>query len=144
MYLVLNLTNGDGYSSPDFQLFNNRTIAMDTYAEFIGYHIINGAEVTESTETKKLFISEDGEDNYGTHIIELENGKCHVVSINTCFIDEFDVKTFDYKQEAIDYYNKEASAITDISENEASHEARSVSGETEGGSKSVLLIFNRI
>jgi hypothetical protein len=143
MYLVLDLTNGDGYSDPDFQIFKDRKEALDKYAQLIGYNVINENTITESEEGKTLFLSEDMEDNIGVHFIELDDDKNHSVSIQTCYVDDISTESFKDEHSAIEHHNSEALEIVDISEEESNSEYRYVSGDTDDGSKVVLLIFNK-
>lgn len=146
MYLVLELTNGDGYSSPTFEVFSNRKKAVEKFDSLCFDLLESGATPTKFEKDKKLFLSEDGEDNIAVHLIGLDDYQSHVVSIQTCYVDEIEIDSFDFSENAEEHYKREASEIDDYNEaedNENKDGSRSASGDTDDGSKFVLLIFNK-
>lgn len=141
MYLVLDLTNGDGYSDPTIHLFNKRNEAYKKFAECIGWNIINMSILEEdSTDTKKLF--SDGEDNFGTHIIELDDKKHHVVNIEGNFVDEINVTSYSNLNHARGRLEELNAYIHDVER--SSREGMVIcGGETGAGHETNLLIYKR-
>jgi hypothetical protein len=115
MYLVLNLTNGDGYSSPDIELFFDRGSAMDKFAQYVGYHIINEATITDSHENKILFLSDDECDNYGVHMIELDDKKHHSINIDCNYSDEITIHSYRLLKHAREVFDDSNADLVDIS-----------------------------
>lgn len=95
-YLLLDLTNGDGYTDPTIGLYSDRVEANAEFYRTIGENVMHALEVTDhGFEDNKVFCYfEDGENNYGTFLINVKPGQ--IYEINCDFAGEItlcDAKT---------------------------------------------------
>lgn len=142
MYLVLDLTNGDGYSTPGIELFQKRSEAYSKFAYHIGWNIINTCTLEDdSTDTKKLFT--DGEDNYGVHLLELDNRRHHVINIEGHFVDEVTVSSYSSLAEAKKRLKLLKSSFIESDKN-LRDGMEIYGGETMEGYQTNLLIFKKV
>lgn len=103
MFIVLSVTNGEGYSSPNVKVFESFGEALESYLRCIGnlldpnnpYEMGSdyiGGEASPGNY-KAIFTSfdEDGDgiDNYGVHMFPVESGDC--VEIICDYADEIGV-----------------------------------------------------
>lgn len=88
MYLLLSLTNGDGYAFPIVKLFHSQLEAKKEYLVLVSSLVLEPDTCSDdSTDSmsiegsfKSLFVSldEDGRavDNFGVHLMPIESGNC--------------------------------------------------------------------
>lgn len=92
-YVVINLTNGEGYNEPSIQIFNSYKDAEAMFHQEIGEWTMYSAAL--EVETKRwgteggACLLTDGEDNFGVHLLKVETKSC--IYINTNFSDEIEV-----------------------------------------------------
>lgn len=114
MFIVLSVTNGEGYSNPQVRILESFREAVEIYLRVVS-NLLNlnnpyemgsdytGGEVIPGTY-KTLFTSfdEDGDpvDNYAVHMFPIESGDC--VEICCDYVDEI----ITYKAECPDEFDK--------------------------------------
>jgi hypothetical protein len=93
-YLVLDLTNGDGYSDPTIKVHKNRLKGIKRYYEYVGQNITQGLAFkgieNRGSDMFCAFATEDEDgneiDNFACHFILVNEGD--IIVINTDFTDE--------------------------------------------------------
>jgi hypothetical protein len=113
MFIVLSVTNGEGYSSPSVELFNDFSEAVASYTKHIGYMFdVNrpfgmGSQGNVDAAPgffKSLFVSYDDDhdeiDNFGVHMFPVKSGDC--VEIICDYADEVSV----YKEECSEVFDE--------------------------------------
>lgn len=108
-YLVIDCTNGEGYSSPQIHLLGDKTSAKSLYHEYVGINITSFLHHVESgyhIGDKRYFTvcesqDEDGEsiDGYGCHLIEVKSGQ--TIVLNCDFVNELSILNDGEKAEQI-------------------------------------------
>lgn len=103
-YLVIDNTNGDGYTSPSISVLKNRPSALSLYHEYIGINVTSNLKLLETGfDGNHLFttfcsVDEDDEeiDHYGCHMFEVSKPKTIVMICDYAneFL-EFDGETVD-------------------------------------------------
>lgn len=144
MFLILGLTNGQGYSSPDIFLINDRQEAISKFNEIVGEYVNNDYELDKelSNEYMKIFSDED-DDNYGAHFIELDNNKAHAISIHTCYVAEIFEESFKSNNEARRSFSEMNSHFVDEIDEKSADGYKFASGDTDDGSLFNILILTK-
>ena len=126
MFIVLSVTNGEGYSSPSVELFNDFREAVAAYTKNIGYMFNTNNPYEMGSQGngesapgvyKSLFVSydEDGDeiDNFGVHMFPVESGDC--VEIICDYADEVNV----YKEECPEVFDGPFYQLDEEDDNES-------------------------
>jgi hypothetical protein len=105
-YLIIDCTNGPGYSSPAVSILGDRQSAFDLYHQYVGVNVISNLELTETgfESNHHYTLFEDGEDNHGCHIIEVEEKQMWIIDGN--FSNEiWQMEDTHYIEDALDGLN---------------------------------------
>ena len=127
MFIVLSVTNGEGYSSPSVELFNDFSEAVASYTKHIGYMFdvnrpfgmgsVGGGYDAAPGVYKSLFVSydDDGDemDNFGVHMFPVESGDC--IEIICDYADEISV----YKEECPEVFDEPFYQLDEEDDNES-------------------------
>ena len=93
-YLIVQVTNGEGYSEPTIDVFSDKDLAKKHFeqckAELCKY---NDVRLTEPnfTDTYENALYKDDSDNYGVHYYELDYYMFYILCINCNYSDEITV-----------------------------------------------------
>ncbi len=130
-FLVMDNTNGEGYTSPQINLLSDRQSALDEYHKFIGVNVTSFLKIIETgfegTHFYTTFCSvgEDQEDvdHYGCHLMTVKSGQTIVMVCD--YANEF----LEYENQSADQIIEELGIVTDKEDEsefwieEDSHEA---------------------
>jgi hypothetical protein len=130
-YLVMDNTNGEGYTSPEIVLLSDRQSALDLYHKFIGVNVTSFFKILEvGFDGNQLYttfssVDEDEEDvdHYGCHLMTVKSGQTIVMVCD--YANEF----IEYADFSADQVIEELGIVTDKGDEseywveEDSHEA---------------------
>jgi len=86
-YLIVALTNGEGYSDPTIEVLSNKKEAQARFEELCGHIELDPEIIRINTDDdKRLYQEIDGND-YGVHLIELQYFTNYVLKIKTNYSD---------------------------------------------------------
>jgi len=93
-YIIVQVTNGEGYSEPTIDIFSDMDLAKEHFhnckVELCKY---NDVKLTERnfTDTYENALYEDHSDNYGVHYYELDYYMFYTLCINCNYSNEITV-----------------------------------------------------
>jgi hypothetical protein len=105
-YLIIDCTNGPGCSSPAVSILGDRQSAFDLYHQIIGNNVVMHLKLTETgfESNHHYTLFEDSEDNYGCHLIEVEEKQMWIIDGN--FSNEiWQMEDTHYIEDALDGLN---------------------------------------
>ena len=93
-YLIVQVTNGEGYSDPQIDIFSSEDLAVEFYnkalEELVKYNDIRIKSTVNNEEYRNVLLK-DSKDDYGIHFYELDYHTWYSIAINCNYSDEIKV-----------------------------------------------------